>query len=184
MRLVCATEQWLGKYQDLAFQRNLGFRPWPSRLALLVAEGQELIAGVMAYDSTGPFIFFEHLITNETAPARMRWAAVSLMAEEMMTMCRHFGKVPQITVRHKGIKRILERVGLVWPGAGVMTCGFDQLETNDYEKLPFFTAQHPRSSSRSAITERVPPGDPEDHPGVYAEVLGGAASATPGRGVE
>ncbi len=174
MRLVCATAQWLGKYQELAFQRNLGFEPWPSRLALLVAEGQELIAGVMVYDSTGPFLFFEHLITNETAPARTRWAAVSLMAEEMMTMCRHFGKVPQITVRHKGIRRILERVGLVWPGMGVMTCTFDQLETNDYQKLPYFAAQHPRSCSRTAPTEPSPSGDTEDGLGIYASVLGGA----------
>ncbi len=173
MRLVCATEEWLGKYQDLAFQRNLGFKPWPSRLALLVAEGQELIAGVMVYDSTGPFLFFEHLITNETAPARNRWAAVSMMAVEMMQMCRHFGKVPQVTVRHKGIKKILERVGLQWPGAGVMTCGFDQLETHDYESIPFFTPQRSRYRQNSAPTDRVPPGDPEEHLGVYAPVLGG-----------
>ncbi len=174
MKLVCATEEWLGKYQDLAFQRNLGFRPWPSRLALLVADGPELIAGAMVYDSTGPFLFFEHLITNETAPARMRWAAVSLMAEDMMSMCRHFGKVPQITVRHKGLVKILKRAGLQWPGAIVMTCGFERLETNDYQKLPYFASQHPRSSSYSAATEPAPPGDPEDGLGVYAEVLGGA----------
>lgn len=177
MRLVCATEEWLGKYQDLAFQRGLGFKPWPSRIALLVAEGRELVAGVMVYDSTGPFLFFEHLLTNETAPPRTRWAAVSLMAEEMMTMCRHFGKVPQVTVRHKGIKKILERVGLVWPGAVVMTCGFDRLETNDYQKLPFFSPQCSRNCSRAAPTEPVPAGDSEDHLGVYAAVLGGAAGS-------
>lgn len=175
MRLVCATEQWLGKYQDLAFQRNLGFKPWPSRLTILVAEGSELIAGVMVYDSTGPFLFFEHLITNETAPLRMRWAAVSMMAVEMMQMCRHFGKVPQVTVRHKGIMKILKRVGLVWPGAGVMTCGFDQLETHDYESIPFFAPQRSRYRADSAPTDRVPAGDPEDDSGVYSEVLGGTA---------
>jgi hypothetical protein len=171
MRLVCATEQWLGKYQDLAFQRNLGYKPWPSRMALLVAEGMELIAGVMVYDSTGPFLFFEHLITNGKVPSRTRWAAVSLMAEEMMTMCRHFGKVPQVTVRHKGIKKILKRAGLVSFGADVMTCGFERLETNDYQKLPYFAPQHPHRGEDSAATQPSHPGDPEDCSGVYAEVL-------------
>lgn len=180
MKLVCATEQWLGKYQDLAFRRGLGFKPWPSRMAILVADGMELVAGVMVYDSTGPFLFFEHLITNETAPPRMRWAAVSMMAVEMMEMCRHFGKVPQVTVRHKGIKKILERVGLVWPGAGVMTCGFDKLEKHDYESIPFFTPQRTRNCSHSAPTDRVPAGDPEDHPGIYAQVLGGAGRSVGG----
>lgn len=172
MRLVCASEEWLGKYQDLCFQRGMAFRPWPSRLALLVAEGKELTAGVMVYDSTGPFLFFEHLVTNGTAPARNRWAAVSLMAEEMMSMCRHLGKVPQVAVRHKGIKRILKNAGLQDIGATVMTCGFNQLETNDYQKLPFFAPQHSNRSSRAASTEPSPPGDTEDYLGVYASVLG------------
>lgn len=182
MKLVCATPEWLGKYNDLVHQRNLAFVPWPSRLALLVAEGRELVAGVMVYDSTGPFLFFEHLITNETAPARMRWAAVTLMAEQMIAMCRMLGKVPQITVRHRGIKRILERVGLVAPGALVMTCSFDQLETHEYEK-PLYTPEHPRRWPDSTLTERVPAGDAEEHLGVYASVLGGAGLAA-GGGVE
>jgi hypothetical protein len=144
-------------------------------MALLAAEGLELIAGVMVYDSTGPFLFFEHLITNETAPARTRWAAVSLMAEEMMSMCRHVGKVPQVTVRHTGIKKILKRAGLVSFGAEVMTCGFERLETNDYQKLPYFAPQHPYRSPDSTATEPAPPGDSADGLGIYAEVLGGAS---------
>ena len=177
MKLVCASEEWLGKYQELAFQRKLSFRPWPSRLSLLVAEGKELIAGVMVYDSTGPFLFFEHLITNETAPLRTRWAAVSIMAEEMMNMCRHLGKVPQVTVRHKGIKRILEKAGLQWPGAIVMTCGFDQLEKNDYTRLPYFAPQYSRCCKDSTPTDRPPPGDPANGAGVHSEVFGGADGA-------
>lgn len=177
MKLVCATEEWLGKYQDLAFQRKLPFRPWPSRLAILVADGPELIAGAMVYDSTGPFLFFEHLITNETAPPRMRWAAVCLMAQDMMAMCRHMGKVPQITVRHKGLVKILKRAGLQWPGAIVMTCDFTRLEENDYQKLPYFAAQHPHCRSYPAPTEPAPPGDSVDGLGVYDAVLGGGAEA-------
>jgi len=169
MKLVCASEEWLGKYQDLAFQRGLGFRPWPSRLTLLVAEGRELIAGCMVYDSTGPFLFFEHLITNETAPARLRWAAVSLMAEEMMHMCRMMGKVPQVTVRHKGIKKILERVGLVWPGAGVMTCGFDQLERHDDEEKPSFAPKPTGRRTHPAPADGLPAGYQEGYPGVPVE---------------
>lgn len=172
MKLVCGTEQWLGKYQGLVEKRALGYRPWPSRLTLLVAEGQELIAGVMVYDSTGPFLFFEHLVTNPDFPARARWAAVKLMAVQMVEMCRHFGKVPQVTVRHKGIRRILESVGLVWPGAGVMTCSFESLERHD-EQVPFPSPQRPGHRPDSAPTDRVPPGEPEDYPGIYTSVCGG-----------
>jgi hypothetical protein len=141
-------------------------------MCLLVAEGKELVAGVMVYDSTGPFLFFEHLVTNETASLRDRWRAVSLMAGEMMTMCRHVGKLPQVAVKHWGIQRILERAGLQMPGAKMMTCAFYQLETNDYEK-PFDAAKPSRRLSRAAPTEPSPPGDPEDDPGIYAQVLGG-----------
>ena len=175
MKLVCASEEWLGKYQDLCFQRGLGFKPWPSRLALLAVEGRELIAGAMVYDSSGPFLFFEHLVTNETAPARWRWAAVSMMAAEITNMCRILGKVPQVSVRHRGIKRILERAGLATQGAIVMTCGFEQLEKHDEET--HHSSEHPRGLKDSAPTERAPAGDPEDHLGIYAEV-------SRGRGVE
>jgi len=174
MKLVCGTDEWLGKYQDLAFQRGLGFKPWLSRNNILVAEGRELVAGVMVYDSTGPFLFFEHLITNETCPPRMRWAAVSLMAEELVSMCRHLGKVPQVTVRHKGIRKILERAGLSTFGAVVMTCGFDRLETNDYQKLPFFAPQHSHCCENSTPTEPSPEGDAAYCTGIYAEMLGRA----------
>ncbi len=172
MRLVCATEEWLGKYLEVAKQRDIGFQIWPSRMSLLVAEGRNLIAGVMVYDSTGPFLFFEHLVTNESASLRARHRAVSLMADEMVSMCRHFGKVPQVSVRHRGIRAILERVGLQAPGATVMTCAFHHLETHDYEK-PFNASPTARRLSRSAPTEPSPPGDPEEHFGVYASVLGG-----------
>lgn len=134
MRLVCATEEWLRKYLELAKDRQLPFDPWPSRMALLVAKGKELVAGVMVYDSTGPFLFFEHLITNETASYRTRHQAVSLMADELVSMCRHFGKVPQVAVRHRGVKKILERAGLRMPGAFMMTCAFNHLEKHDYER--------------------------------------------------
>lgn len=175
MKLVCATEHWLGKYQELCERRNLAFRPWPSRLAILAVEGEELVAGVMVYDSAGPFLFFEHLVTSESAPARVRWAAVYLMAQELVDMCRMLGKVPQVAVRHRGIKRILERVGLTTQGAIVMTCGFDALEKHDNEEQKS-APKHPRRFPDSAPTERAGPGDPEDDLGVYAEVLGGRSA--------
>ncbi len=173
MRLVCATPEWMSKYDDIWSNRQMGYQYWPSRLALMVAEGRELVAGVMVYDSTGPFLFFEHLVTNETAPLRTRYAAVDLLAEESLRMCRMMGKVPQITVRYRGLQRILEKHGYVAPGAIVMTCHFGQLETHDYE-IPLPTSKHPRRFPDSAATERAPAGDPEDDLGVYAQVLGGA----------
>jgi len=180
MRLVCATEYWVRKYLELARDREVPFEPWPSRLALLVAEGDELVAGVMVYDSTGPFLFFEHLVTNETATLRVRHRAVALMAEEMMNMCRLMGKVPQIAVRHRSIKAILERSGLQTAGAVVMTCGFNQLERQDAGKdtqnSRSYPAQHPHRRPDSAPTERAPRGDPEEHLGVYASVLGGISA--------
>lgn len=136
MRLVCATEEWVRKYLELAEDRKLPFTIWPSRMALLVAEGKDLVAGVMVYDSTGPFLFFEHLVTNETASYRTRHRAVSLMADELINMCRLMGKVPQVAVKHRGLEKILERVGLRKPGAFMMTCAFNQLEKHDYERSP------------------------------------------------
>lgn len=142
MRLVCTTEPWLDKYKDLCFQRA-GFKPWPSRLGLLVADRDELIAGVMAYDTSGPFIFFEHLVTNETAPARMRWNAVEMMAGEILPMCRMVGKLPQVLVRHKGIERILKRHGLQSTTAVAFSCPFSNLEKHDYE-IPIATPEFAR----------------------------------------
>ena len=188
MRLVCCTEEWFCKYQDLCFQRNIGFKPWPSRLAILAAEGPELVAGAMVYDSTGPFLFFEHLVTNETAPLRVRWEAVYLMAEQMMTMCRMLGKVPQVTVRHRGIKRVLERVGLVAPGAYVMTCSFDALETQDERGKEATQQAHPPTGlpgdggTCPTPAFEAPTGDSSDGFGVLTEVPGGRG-AEAGRGV-
>jgi len=183
MRLVSATEEWVRKYLELAQDRNLPFTIWPSRMALLVAEGKDLVAGVMVYDSTGPFLFFEHLVTNETASYRIRHRAVSLMAGEMMNMCRLMGKVPQVAVKHRGVMKILERVGLRMPGAFMMTCGFNQLEKNDYEindrnrsPRPILDASEPACGCQgAAATERATRGDTEEYPGIYASVLGGAA---------
>lgn len=177
MRLVCATEEWLGKYLEVARHRRVPFNIWPSRTALLVADNvrdmDQLVAGVMVYESTGPFLFFEHLVTNLYATKKQRHRAVSLMATEMMSMCRHFGKLPQIAVKPgSGVEKILERVGLQKPGAVMMTCAFYHLETHDYEK-PFNASPTARRLSRSAPTEPSPPGDPEEHFGVYASVLGG-----------
>lgn len=172
MRLVCVTEHWMRKYQELFQTRELGYTPWASRLALFVANGDELVAGVMVYDTSGPFLFFEHLVTNPAVSHRQRWMAVDMMAAEMLTMCRHAGKLPQVIVKHRGIAQILKRYGLRETGAVSLTCEIKDLDTHDYEK-PQFAAQHSGRFKDSAPTERAPAGDAEDDPGVYAEVLGG-----------
>lgn len=174
------------KYLELAQDRQLPFNIWPSRMALLVADGKDLVAGVMVYDSTGPFLFFEHLVTNETASYKTRHRAVSLMADELMNMCRLMGKVPQVAVKHRGVQRILERVGLRLPGSVMMTCEFTQLEKNDYEisngrdlgnptRSLLDAPQPPGGFQSAAPTERAPRGDAEEHLGIYAQVLGGTA---------
>lgn len=155
MKLVCATEYWVRKYLELAREREVPFDPWPSRMALLVVEGDELIAGVMVYDSTGPFLFFEHLVTNETATHRQRHRAVSLMAEELMSMCRHFGKVPQVGVKHRGLKRILERAGLKMPGSFMMTCAFNHLDQNDNEIVNNYQDSFPHASDFARSRRRA-----------------------------
>jgi hypothetical protein len=127
MKLVCPTEPWMSKYKDLYFQRT-GQEVWPSRLALLAVEGQDLIAGVMVYDTSGPFLFFEHLVTNETAPLRVRWEGVDLMASEIRAMCRMVGKLPFLLIRHRGIERIIRRYGLQSTGAVAFSCAFSDLE--------------------------------------------------------
>lgn len=97
----------------------------------LVAEGDDLVAGVCIYDTTGPHLFFEHLVTNETAPLRLRHAAVKLMAKEMISYARTVGKIPHVLVRLKGIEKVLRSVGLVPSGLQSMTCPFPLLEGSD-----------------------------------------------------
>lgn len=175
MRLVCGTPEWISKYSELCKDRQLGYEPWPSRLTVFIAEGKELVAGVMVYDTTGPFLFFEHLVTNPEAPLKLRFRAVNLLVEECLSMCRHLGKLPQVMVQHAGIKRILEKHGLVAPGAFCMTCHFANLETNDQQE-PLTTTKYPRRLKDSAPTERAPEGHPDDDLGVYHQVLGRGAN--------
>lgn len=173
MRLVCLTDEWLRKYNEICEQRGLDYKVWPSRLAVMVAEGRDLVAGVMAYDTTGPFILFEHLVTNETASLKTRYRASDMLVGECVRLCRLMNKIPFVTVRHAGVKKILEKHGLVAPGAYMMTCHYSNLETHDYE-IPLPTTKYPRRFPDSAATERSPAGDSEDDLGVYAQVLGGA----------
>jgi hypothetical protein len=175
MRLVCGTPDWMRKYSELCGDRQLGYEPWPSRLTVFIAEGKELVAGVMVYDTTGPFLFFEHLVTNETASLRARYRAVNLLVEECLSMCRHLGKLPQVMVQHVGIKRILEKHGLVAPGAFCMTCHFANLEKSNDQQEPFAAAKHPRKLADSTLTEPAPPGHPAGDLGIYDSVLGGSA---------
>ena len=137
----------------------MNIKPWPSRLGILVAHGDELIAGVMAYDTTGPFIFFEHLVTNETAPPKQRWAAVDMIAGEVLTVCRVMGKLPQMLIRHKGVERIIRRHGLQSTHAVAWSCAFQDLEKHDYE-IPLTSTEPARRFSDSAATLRPPPGFP------------------------
>lgn len=160
MRLVLPNDRWLSKYYEICEHRDLPYRPWVGK-ALFVAEGDDLVSGVMVYDSSGPFLFFEHLLTNQTATLRQRWCAVDMMASEVRTMCRHQGKLPLIHVRHKGIAKILRRHGLRETGTYVMTCDISNLETYDHEK-PQFADQYSRCIPDSTPTEPAPPGDPED----------------------
>jgi hypothetical protein len=145
--------------------------PWLSRLAVYVVEGDVMLCGVQVYDTTGPFLFFEHLVTNPAVSPRFRYAAADLLIEEGMNMCRMFGKYPQVVVRHGGIKNLLKKHGFFHPGTILMTCEMSNLEKNDEDSV--YAAKLARRLSRSAPTEPSPAGDPEEHPGVYASVLGG-----------
>lgn len=170
MRLVSVSEAWWVKYVDICFHRKYT-APWPTRTMFLVAEGDELVSGVCIYDTAGPHVFFEHLVTNETAPLRLRHAAVKLMAKEMISYARTVGKIPHILVRLKGIERILRSVGLVPSGLQSFTCPIETLEGKN--EHPFHSAKHPRSQPNSAHAVQASEGDPEDGSGVRPEVPGG-----------
>jgi hypothetical protein len=170
MKVVCVTDEWARKYLEMCEHRGMTYQPWLSRLAVYVAEGKELICGVQVYDTTGPFMFFEHLVTNETASPRQRYEAVDLLIAEGLTMCRIFGKLPQVVVRHHGIKNLLRKHGFEMPGAFLMSCPLSNVEKSH---VPVTSPKPARSWSRAAPTIPSPPGDPEDDSGVYAEVLGG-----------
>lgn len=157
MRLVVLNEYWWSKYQEICQHRDLVV-PWPSRTAILAAEGKELVAGVMAYDTSGPHVFFEHLVTNETAILGVRHAAVKLMAEEMVRYCRTSGKIPHILVRHLGIANILASVGLQPSGAWSMTCKVEDLDGKEEENAAPGNSR--RGRSRPATLAEVAGGDP------------------------
>ena len=173
MRTVCVTDEWARKYLEMCDHRGMTYAPWLSRLAVYVAEGKELLCGVQVYDTTGPFMFFEHLVTNETATARQRYQAVDMLIAEGLTMCRIFGKLPQVVVRHKGIDSLLRKHGFEMPGAYLMTCPISNVEKIH---VPFYGPQHSHRGARSAPTLPAPSGHPEDDLGVYAQVSGGGGS--------
>lgn len=128
MRLVCVTQRWWDKYIEICEHRK-ALVPWATKTALFVAERDELVAGVLIYDTQGPYLFFEHLVTNQTATYRQRHQAVQMMAKEMMSYSRTVGKVPLINVQdsHKGLQRALRRAGLQTTGARTMTCPIELL---------------------------------------------------------
>jgi hypothetical protein len=175
MKTVCVTDEWSRKYLELCEARELAYKPWLSRMAVYVVEKGTMVCGVQVYDTTGPFLFFEHLVTNPDVSPRERYAAVSFLIEEGMNMCRMFGKYPQVVVRHGGIKNLLKKHGFFHPGTILMTCELSNLEKNDEE--PVYAHKFARSVARAAPTEPSPAGDPEEHLGVYAAVLGGAVPA-------
>lgn len=128
MRLVCVTQHWWNKYVEICEHRK-AMVPYPVKTGLFVAEGDELVAGVLIYDTTGPYMFFEHLVTNETATPRHRLKAVKMMAEQVVPYCRTVGKYPMIMVRpsHKGILGVLKRIGMVSAQASGMTYPMEKL---------------------------------------------------------
>ena len=65
MRIVCVSDDWSRKYLELCKAREMTYIPWLSRLAVFVVEGDVLLCGVQVYDTTGPFLFFEHLVTDK-----------------------------------------------------------------------------------------------------------------------
>ena len=173
MRLVCVTQEWWGKYLEVLFHRKAP-EPWPTRTMLLVAEGTELVAGVCIYDTTGPHIFFEHLVTNETASGRMRSQAVKMMAKEMVSYARTVGKIPHVLVHHKGIERILKSVGLVPSGAWSMTCPLSLLEGKDESQA---SNEHSDGIPDSTSPGGALDGDATQHPGVRPPVPGGVGDS-------
>jgi len=126
MRLVCVTQRWWDKYAEICEHRKVPLS-WFTKTALFVAEGEELVAGVLIYDTTGPYLFFEHLVTNETATLRQRHKAVKMMAEQVVPYCRTVGKYPMIMVRHKGITAVLKGIGMVSAQASGMTYPMEKL---------------------------------------------------------
>jgi hypothetical protein len=172
MKAVCVTDEWARKYLEMCEHRGMTYVPWLSRLAVYIAEGKELICGVQVYDTTGPFMFFEHLVTNETATARQRYQAVDMLIADGLTMCRIFGKLPQVMVRHRGIDSLLRKHGFQRDHAYAMTCALSNVEKHH---VPVFASKPAHPWSRAAATIPAPQGDPEDDLGVYAEVLGGRA---------
>lgn len=161
------TEYWWSKYAECLEHRNSPV-PWPHKRAIMVAEGTELLAGALIYDTDGPHLFAEHLVTNQTATLRSRHLAVALMAQELVRYARTVGKLPHVLVRHKGIEKILRSVGMVPSGAWSLTMGMDKLDGREITQEARASEGSSGAEPCSECAEGIHPGNeagcPEDGP--------------------
>jgi hypothetical protein len=112
---------------DILQQWQLAFRQYGrqtpaiphSGLAVCTAQGV-FLAGVGLYDTTGPWMLGEHLVTNPMASARLKHRAVLALGYAALAHCTAAKKVPLVLARSRGIALTLLRLGFTVQPGGIM----------------------------------------------------------------
>ena len=79
--------------------------------AIMVADGDLLLAGACLFPTDSVYLFAEHLATNPDAPLRKRHAAVCVLVDELRRYAAVRGKFVMVVIRHRSLAKMLERVG-------------------------------------------------------------------------
>jgi hypothetical protein len=84
----------------------------PPEVGIAVKHRSELAAGVVIYNTTGPFIIFEHLFTMGMRSPRVRHRAVETVVLSCAAYCTAHGKQGITLNRLKGMRLMFERLGV------------------------------------------------------------------------
>lgn len=82
-----------------------------SGVFVVLGQTQDLVAGVVTWPTSGPYVLVEGLITNRAFPLRVRHRAVVACAIEVIGFCQQIGKTPAAFVRSASLVRMARRVG-------------------------------------------------------------------------
>lgn len=120
MKVVANTQQTWNEYSRLFLLRKLSPPPW-SEHALFIEHSPDMVAGFCMYPTKGPYVFCEHLVTNPTLPAKVRHKGLCVLLGSLKLYCAATGKVPLIVARHRGLVKVLRRMGYLPQQALVLT---------------------------------------------------------------
>lgn len=114
--LFYSYENWK-LYEGLCLARGLVVPPYPTELVLVVSDQGDALAGACLYETEGPWVMGEHLVTSATADPVDTGRALQECIEGTQAYAMEAGKslVSGITPK---LARVVERLGFK-PTGGV-----------------------------------------------------------------